>query len=63
MVSPEVLRRYPFFGTFSDGQIKAMAMIAEEETIGKGTVICEEGQPAKAFYLLITWWSLFILQI
>jgi CRP-like cAMP-binding protein len=54
MVSPEVLRRYPFFGTFSDGQIKAMAMIAEEETIGKGTVICEEGQPAKAFYLLIT---------
>jgi CRP-like cAMP-binding protein len=53
MVSPEVLRRYPFFGAFADAQIKAMAMIAEAETIAKGTVICEEGQPAKAFYLLI----------
>jgi CRP-like cAMP-binding protein len=54
MVSPEVLRRYPFFGTLSDAQLKAMAMIAEEETKGKGTVICEEGQPAKAFYLLLS---------
>jgi CRP-like cAMP-binding protein len=53
MVSPEILRRYSFFSTFSDAQIKAMAMIAEEEAIRKGTVICEEGQPAKAFYLLI----------
>jgi CRP-like cAMP-binding protein len=54
MVSPEILRRYPFFGTLSDAQIKAIAMIAEEETKGKGTVICEEGQPAKAFYLLLS---------
>jgi CRP-like cAMP-binding protein len=54
MVSPEILRRYPFFGTMSDAQTKAIAMIAEEETIGKGIVICEEGQPAKAFYLLLS---------
>lgn len=53
MVSPEILRRYPFFGSLSDAQIKAIAMIAEEEQFGKGTVICEEGQPAKAFYLLL----------
>jgi CRP-like cAMP-binding protein len=53
MVSPEILRRYPFFGTLSDAQIKAIAMIAEEEAITKGTVICEEGQSAKAFYLLL----------
>ena len=53
MVSPEILRRYPFFGSLSDAQIKAVAMIADEETIPKGAVICEEGQPATAFYLLV----------
>jgi CRP-like cAMP-binding protein len=53
MVSPEILRRYPFFGSLSDAQIKAIAMIAEEEQFAKGAVICEEGQPAKAFYLLL----------
>jgi CRP-like cAMP-binding protein len=53
MVSPEILRRYPFFGTLSDAQIKSMAMIGEELTFEKDTVICEEGQPATAFYLLL----------
>jgi CRP-like cAMP-binding protein len=53
MISPELLRRYPFFGSLSDAQIKAMAMIAEEEVYEKDAVICEEGKPAKSFYLLI----------
>lgn len=53
MVSPEIIRRYPFFGSLSDAQIKAFAMIAEEESFAKGAVICEEGQPATAFYLLM----------
>lgn len=53
MISPEILRRYPFFGTLSDAQIKGMSMVGEEETMGKGTVVCEEGKPAKALYLLL----------
>jgi CRP-like cAMP-binding protein len=53
MISPELLRRYPFFGTLSDAQIKAFAMIADEESVSKGTVLCEEGQPAKALFLLL----------
>ncbi len=53
MISPEILRRYPFFGTLSDTQIKAIAMVADEEKIAKGAVICEEGDPARAFYLLV----------
>ena len=53
MISPELLRRYPFFGTLSDAQIKSMAMIAEEEIYEKDAVICEEGKPATAFYLLL----------
>jgi CRP/FNR family cyclic AMP-dependent transcriptional regulator len=53
MISPELLRRYPFFGSLSDAQIKAMAMIAEEEEYEKDAIICEEGKPADAFYLLL----------
>jgi CRP-like cAMP-binding protein len=53
MVSPELLRRYQFFSTLSDAQLKAIALIGEEETIKKGTVIFEEGQPAKVFFLLV----------
>ncbi|OGO11545.1 MAG: hypothetical protein A2Y53_04195 [Chloroflexi bacterium RBG_16_47_49] len=53
MISPEILRRHPFFGTLSDEQIKAMAMIAEEVRFGNGAVVCEEGRPADAFYLLV----------
>jgi CRP-like cAMP-binding protein len=53
MISPETLRRYPFFGTLSDAQIKEIAMIAEEETYDKGAVLFEQGLPATAFYLLV----------
>ncbi len=53
MISPEILRRYPFFGVLTDKQIKAMAMIAEEESYSKGTAICEEGKPTQALCLLI----------
>ncbi len=53
MISPELLRRYPFFGSLSDTQIKALAMIAEEKTFAKGTIIFKEGTPADAFYLLV----------
>jgi len=53
MVSPEILRRYPFFGSLTAGQIKAMSMIAEQLEYKKGDVICEEGKPAEGFYLLL----------
>lgn len=53
MISPEILRRYPFFGVLSPKQIKAMAMIGEEETYRKGAIICEEGKPANALYILL----------
>lgn len=53
MVSPEVLRHYPFFGDLSDAKIKAIAMISEEQSFDEGAVICEEGDTAKALYLLL----------
>lgn len=54
MISPELLRRYPFFGFLNDQQLKAVAMIAEEETVGQGTVVVREGDKAMALYFLMT---------
>jgi len=53
MISPELLRRYPFFGFLSDAQLKAIAMLAEEEAADKGTIIVQEGETATALYFLM----------
>jgi CRP-like cAMP-binding protein len=53
MVSPELLRQYPFFGRLSEAQLREIAMIAEEETLQSGQVIFREGDPAETLYLLL----------
>lgn len=53
MVSPELLRRFKFFGFMSDGQLKAVAMITEELAFEKGKALFEIGRPAAALYLLV----------
>ena len=53
MISPELLRRYPFFGPFSDDQLKEIAMIADEVTAEKEEELFEECEPAKNLYLLL----------
>jgi CRP/FNR family cyclic AMP-dependent transcriptional regulator len=53
MISPELLRRYPFFGNLSDTQLASIAMVAEEISWEKGDTILEECQPADYFYLLM----------
>jgi CRP-like cAMP-binding protein len=53
MISPELLRRFPFFNFMDEGQVKAVAMIAEEITFEKDEVIVETGKPAERFFFLI----------
>lgn len=53
MISPEILRRYPFFGPFNDEQLSEIAMIAEEASYEKDRELFEECQPANNFYLLL----------
>jgi CRP-like cAMP-binding protein len=53
MVSPELLRRYPFFSMLTDEQIKAIAMIAQEQTYAKGAIIVKENMPANKLMLLL----------
>ncbi len=53
MVSPELLRRYPFFCCLDESQQKAIALVSEEVLFDKGVTIFEEGGPADIFYLLL----------
>ncbi|HEY4691449.1 MAG TPA: cyclic nucleotide-binding domain-containing protein [Anaerolineae bacterium] len=53
MVSPELLRRYPFFGQLANDSLNAVAMLAEEITFKDGETIFETGGPADALYFLI----------
>jgi CRP-like cAMP-binding protein len=53
MISPELLRRYPFFSMLSEEQLKAIAMIAEEKTYPKDTILFKENSPASKLYMLL----------
>jgi CRP/FNR family cyclic AMP-dependent transcriptional regulator len=46
MISPQILRRYPYFAGVSEESLKAIAMIAEEKVIPAGTQVFSEGDPA-----------------
>ncbi len=54
MISPELVRRYPFFGGLDDAQLKAIAMIADEVDCQTGATLFENDQAATALYLLLT---------
>ncbi len=53
MVSPEVLRRFPFFAGLTDEELKSIAMISDEEKYEANTFICHEREPARKLYLLL----------
>jgi CRP-like cAMP-binding protein len=52
MVSPEILRLYPFFGFMNHDQLREVAMITSVETFPAGYAIFSMGERANALYLL-----------
>ena len=52
MVSPEVLRRYPFFAQLDETELRAIATITTEASADAGAAIFEEDRPAEALFLL-----------
>jgi CRP/FNR family cyclic AMP-dependent transcriptional regulator len=46
VISPEVLRRYPYFAGIAEESLKRLAMIAEEKTVPANSVMFREGDPA-----------------
>jgi len=53
MISPEILRRYPYFAAAQDEGLRAMAMICEEVAVPSGTVMYREGDKADKLYILV----------
>jgi CRP/FNR family transcriptional regulator, cyclic AMP receptor protein len=53
MISPELLRRFPFFGFLDGSQLKAVAMLSEEMEVEKDTNIFETDQAAVALYVMM----------
>lgn len=52
MVSTELIRRYPFFGGLSAEQIRAVAMLGEEEEVDEGEILIEHGDAVDQLYLV-----------
>ena len=53
MLSPEILRRFPFFSFMNDAQLKAVAMIAEEKDYKNGDSIINAEAPATSLFFLM----------
>ena len=52
MVSPELLRRFTFFGGFSDEELKQLAMAAREQVASANEILFTEGKHAHDLYFL-----------
>ncbi len=53
MISPELLRRYPFFGSLTEEQLRSLALVSDEVTWNADEWIFEIGSRAEWFYLLV----------
>lgn len=53
MVSPELIRRYPFFSGLDMEQITYLAKLADEEILDEGHYLFREDEETNQFYLLI----------
>ncbi len=54
MISPELLRRYPWFAGLSEQVLKTIAMMSEERAVDAGEVIFEEGDTATCLKLVLS---------
>jgi CRP-like cAMP-binding protein len=53
MISPEKLRRFPFFSSMDDETIKELAMVCEVVRVKKGEWLFHAGESASALYLIL----------
>ena len=53
MISPEQLRRYPYFADVSADSLKELAMISDEMAAEGGKTLFSEGDPADAMFILV----------
>jgi len=53
MISPEALRRYPYFTAGGEQALKALAMAADENSVPAGETLFEEGDRADRLYIIV----------
>jgi CRP-like cAMP-binding protein len=53
MISPEVLRRYPYFSGVNEESLKRVAMICSEKSVRGGATLFREGDPADFLAILV----------
>lgn len=53
MISPEILRRYPFFARLNEEQLRVVAMVGDEDSAEANVLLFSERQPAEWLYLLV----------
>ncbi|NMC21073.1 MAG: cyclic nucleotide-binding domain-containing protein [Thermogutta sp.] len=53
MVSPELLRRFPYFAKVSEESLKQIAMIANEKSYPAEQVLFREGDPADTLNIIL----------
>jgi CRP-like cAMP-binding protein len=53
MISPELIRRYPFFAGLEESQIVSLAQVAVEAKVDEGHVFFNEGDKLDTFYLVV----------
>jgi len=54
MISPEQLRRYPFFAGLTADHLRGIAMIAQEVSYPAQSLIFKEGEEACCLYVLVS---------
>ncbi|HNT22738.1 MAG TPA: cyclic nucleotide-binding domain-containing protein [Anaerolineales bacterium] len=53
MISPELLKRYPFFAGMTQSQLGEIAMLAQETTFEQEKILFEECDEANQLFLLL----------
>jgi len=53
MISPETLRRFPFFAPIGEESLKKVAMIAQEKRAAAGETMFYEHDPAEHLYVIV----------
>lgn len=63
MISPEVIRRYPFFAGLDHEHIVLLAKVAEEIAIDAGDYLFHEGEQLDHFYMVLEGAAAIVIEV
>ncbi len=63
MISPELIRRYPFFAGLNHDQIVTLAKVGSTITVESGHHLFHEGDDLESFYLVVEGAAAFVVEV